>query len=118
DTGQRAADRPDVPAGRHGVQQFARQDLLLRRALHVDDRRGAGYGHGLFDRADPQLDVDRGREVGRQLDAFADDDVEAGEREGHLVDAGTKVDDAVQAGFVGGDGTNPFDEDVARRFDG
>ena len=66
-------DGPDVPPRRDGVEQIARQDLLLRRALHVDDRRCAGHGDALFERADAHLRVDRCREVRRELDPFAPD---------------------------------------------
>ena len=53
--------------------------------------------------ADAQLGVDRGDEVAAQLDAFALDRAEAGQRERHRVGAGAKVDDAVLPGVVGDD---------------
>ena len=78
-------------------------DGLHARALDVNDRRFAGDGDRLFERADSQLDVDRGDEVATQLDALAFDGVEAGQRERHGIGAGTKIDDAILTGVVADD---------------
>ena len=57
-----------VAGARHRVEQLAVEHLRPLRALHVDHRRGAGDGDRLLERADLQVGVDRGREVGRQLE--------------------------------------------------
>ena len=46
-------------AGRNGVDDFLRDDLLDRGALHVDERRFAGDGDRFGDRADLHVRVDR-----------------------------------------------------------
>jgi hypothetical protein len=58
--------------------------------------------HGAV-RAHLQLGVDRHREVGRKLEAFAHDGAEPFEREGHRVRARTEIDDLVVALRVGHD---------------
>ena len=60
--------------------------------------------------ADLHVGVDRGDEVARQLDAFALDGVEAGQRERHRVGAGPQVDDAVLAAAVGDGGAHLLDQ--------
>jgi hypothetical protein len=49
------------------------EHALLRRALYVDDRTFTRDGDRLFERADAQVDVDRGDERTCQLDALAAD---------------------------------------------
>ena len=61
----------DRAAGRDRVEGIAVEHLRLGRALDVHDRRRAGDGQRLFERADLELDVDGHREVGRQLEALA-----------------------------------------------
>ena len=54
---------------------------LAPDALHVDDRRLAGDGDRLLERADLQLGVDRRGERAGQLDAFAPNGLKPGQRE-------------------------------------
>ena len=68
-------------------------------------------------RADPQLGVDRRGERSGQLDAFAPDGAEAGERERHRVGAGPQLLDPVLAGAVGDHRADLLDQRRARRFD-
>ncbi len=56
-----------------------------------------GDGDGFLDRTHLQVDVDGGREVRAQLDAFTADHREPGQREGHGVRAWPQVDDPVDA---------------------
>ena len=60
--------------------------------------------------ADLQVGVDRGDEFGRQLDAFALDGAEPGQRERDRVGAGPQVDDPVLPGAVGDGGSDLFDQ--------
>ena len=77
-----------------------------------------GDGDGFLDGADGHLDVHRGGEAGRQLDALADDRAEAGQRERHLVGARPQVRDLIAALAVADRGPGPFDEGRTARFDG
>src|SRR6202040_179542 len=67
--------------------------------------------------ADAKLNVYCRVEAWRQLDAFAPEGREAGERERHGVRAGNELDDAVLAAFVGDRASDLLDEDRARRLD-
>ena len=58
------------------------------------------------------------RERAGQLDAFALDGAEAGQRERHGVGARPQIDDAVLAGAVGDGGADFLDQHRAGRFDG
>ena len=100
------------------VDDFLGHDALGRRALHVDDRRLAGDDDRFLDRADLHVGVDRHVGAADQLEAVALDGVEAGQREGHRVDARPEILDAVLTGAVGGDGTDLFDERRTRGLDG
>ena len=60
-----------VLGGRHRVEHFARQHLLLDVALHVDDRRAPDTVTDSCSVPTRQLDVDRRGEVRLQLDALA-----------------------------------------------
>ena len=62
-------------------------------------------------------DVHRRREPGAELDAVALDRREAGQREGHRVGAGPKVDDGVATFAVGRDRADFFDQRRAGGFD-
>ncbi len=70
--GNHDADGLDVAAGRERIAHFLRHHHALRDVRRVDDGRFAGHRQRFFERADLQVGVDRGREVRRQLDAFAD----------------------------------------------
>ena len=111
------ADRRPVLRRRHRVDRVLRHDLPLDDVLHVDDRAGAGDRDGLFERADPQVGVHRRGEGRRQLDAFALDGREPGQREGDRIGARPQVDDLVLALRVGGDRSHAFDQRRAARFD-
>src|SRR6185503_12485815 len=92
-----------VPGRWEGVEQIAAEDVRSLRALHVNGRRRAGDRDRFLEGADPQLGVDRRREVGRQFDAFAPECVEALQREDYVVGPGPEVDDAVATFAVGDD---------------
>ena len=96
--------------GRQRLHELAVQRALPSRALHVDDRALAGHRDRLLERADAQVGVDRRVEVGGQLQPFALEGAEPGQREGHGVRAGPQVDDAVQAVAVGDGGADFFDQ--------
>ena len=61
--GQQRRHARVVARRRQRVELLARDDVRSLRVLHVDERRVAGHRHRLFERADPQLGVDRRREV-------------------------------------------------------
>ena len=106
------------PRGGQDVEHLAVEDRLVLRALRVDDRRRAGDGHRLFDRADRQRSVDLRRERAFEHDAFALHRSKPGQRERHGVGAGTKIDDGVAARAVGHRAPHLFDQRGARRLDG
>ena len=80
-------------------------------------RRLAGDRDRFFELADLELDVDRGRELGGQLDALAANGLEARQDERNDVHARSQIDDAVHALPVGDDGLDLFDQRVAGGFD-
>jgi hypothetical protein len=92
--------------------------VLTRDALHVDDRRLAGDGDGLFESANPHLRVDRRGEVADDLNAFTPERVEPGQRENDSVGAGRQAHDPVLTTPVRHDRTNFLDQRRARCFDG
>ena len=112
------ADRLRVARRRQRVDGVACDDLGPRRALHVDDRRFAGDGDRLFERADRELAVDR--DVGRRLDLdpLLHEGREAGQRHGDGVDARPQIDDVVPAGAVGDRDARPLDQRRAGGFHG
>ena len=65
------ADRRPVLRRRHRVDRVLADDLPLEHVLRVDDRARPGHRHGLFERADPQIGIDRRREGRRQFDPLA-----------------------------------------------
>ena len=102
---------------RNRVERLPVQNLGLRGALHVHDRRRSADRHRLFERADLQLGVHGHGEVGWQLQTFALDTGEPGEREGQGVHARTQVNQAVPAVFVGRSDAGFFDQHGARGLD-
>ena len=68
--------------------------------------------------ADLQVDVDRGREVRRQLDAFTHDGGETRQLELDGVGAGTQREDRIRARTAGHGRTRFFDQRRTRHFDG
>ena len=60
-----------MPAARQVVEEVAVDDLLLHRALHVDERRFARDRDRLFERAHFHLAVDGGYRTRLQRDAVA-----------------------------------------------
>src|SRR4029450_2397743 len=84
--------------------------------LHVDQRRRARDGHRFLDGADAHLRVDRRREVRGQLDPILDERAESLERERHLVEAWTEIDDRVSTLRVGIDRTGFLDQRRTRRL--
>jgi hypothetical protein len=116
--GHERSEGERVARGRQRIDQGVIEDLLLLRVLHVHDRRFAGDGNRLLDRADRQLCVDGRRERTGQLDRVTPDRVEPREREGDGVGSRPKLDDAVVAGAVGHGDARFFDQRRAGRFDG
>jgi hypothetical protein len=116
DAGHQCGEPRVVARRRHGVEQFPVQDGGPLRALHVDDRRVAGDGDGFLQGADAQVGVHRRREVGRQLELFVAQHVEAGEGERDGINAGPQIDDRVASLRVADRRAGPLDEHVARRF--
>src|SRR6266550_1969089 len=55
---QRRVDAGVLPY-RKRLHRVAREDLLLRHPLHVDERRGAGHGDRFGELADAKVGVDR-----------------------------------------------------------
>ena len=102
---------------RNGREHIAVEDGLHARALHVDDRRLAGDGDGLFEVADAQVAVHRRDEVATELDAVTLDGREPGQRERHHVRAGTQIDDSILARVVADNGADLLDQDGASGFD-
>ena len=113
--GDQLAEALDGAGGRHGVEHVAGQHLLLDVALHVDQRRLPGDGDRFLQRADLEVGVDGGDEVRRQLE-FADDDVEALQRERELVVTRAQIDHPIGAVLVGDRGPNLLDQRFAGRF--
>ena len=97
DAGHEQHDAVPALGGRRVRDELAAHDLLARGVLHVDDRRLAGDGDRLFERADLHVGVDRDRAGAGELDAFALDDAEAGQGERQRVGAGPQIDDLVLA---------------------
>ena len=108
----------DGPPARNRVEQVAAEHLRVDRTLDVHDGRLARHGQGLLQPAKPEVGVDGRGEARRQLESVPPERLEAGEREGDDVDAGTQVHDLVLARGVGDDRSRSFDEDVARRLHG
>ena len=107
------------PRGRHRRDHVVRRSVTCRRTLCVSTIGVSPVTVIVScERADLQVRVDRRGERAGQLDPFALDGAESGQRERDRVGAGPQVDDAVLAGAVGDGGTDFFDQRVARRFDG
>jgi hypothetical protein len=105
-------------ARRNRVDYLVAQHALLRRVLHVHDRRLTGDGDRLLERADSQVGVDRRRKRSSQLDAFAVHRGESNQRKGDGVGARPEVLDPVLAGAIGHARTDLLDQRGTRRFDG
>ena len=101
DAGHELTHALDRAAGRNRVEGIAVEHLRLGRALDVHDRRRAGDGQRLFERADLELDVDGHREVGRQLEPLTLDRRETRQHEAQDVVPWPQVDEPVAAGFIG-----------------
>ena len=118
DRGNERGDAEHALRRRHRVEHFPANRALLRRALHVHQRRRARDRDGLLHLADAELDVHLGREVGAQLEAVALERGEAGERERHGVHARTQFGQPVLAAIVGDRRANLFNELRARGLHG
>ena len=94
----------------------------VRCCLRASGRSTIGlspeYGDRFLERADLQIGVDGGDEVGRQQQVFALHGAESGQRERDRVGAGPQIDDAVLAAPIGDGGADFLDEHRARGFDG
>jgi hypothetical protein len=112
------ADGLDVAAGWQHVEDVTRHHHPLRDALRIDDRRLAGDGDRLLERADSHFRVHHAGEVGGELDLITLDDAEAGQREGDAVDAGSQAGDLVSAFRIGDGCADLFDQRRARHLDG
>ena len=127
DVGRRVALRLDRRHEQHHAavaarggnrgEHVARDRRLAPHALHVHDRRLAGYRDGFLDRAHAQLGVDRRRRHTGQLDALAFDRREPGQREADNVTARPQIDDPIPAGAVGHGGADLLDQHVACGLD-
>ena len=118
DAGHHDDQRVVAAHGRDRLEDVAAQHRLSPGALHVHDRALAGDGDGLLERADPHLGVDRRGERSGQLDAFATEGAEAGQREVDGVGAGPEILDAVLAGAVADGSADFLDEGRTARFNG
>jgi hypothetical protein len=118
DAGERGADVPHHPSARQHVEEVPIDDLLLHRALHVDERRLAGDGNGLLERSDLHVAVDGGDRVGLQRDAIALEGAEALERKRDGIDAGTQIDDLELTLAVADNRSGPLDQRRAGGLDG
>ncbi len=94
--GNECGQHREATASGQGVERLALELRLIARAADVHERRLAGDGERFLDRADGHVGVHGGDELAAQLDAFAPDGGEAGQREGDGVRSRTQVDDAVQ----------------------
>ena len=103
---------------RDRLEDVVAQHRLAPGALHVDDRALAGDGDRLLERADAHLGVDRRGERSGQLDAFAPEGAEPGQREVDGVGSGPEILDAVLAGAVADRGADFLDEGRTARFNG
>ena len=112
---QRRVDAGVLPY-RKRLHRVAREDLLLRHPLHVDERRGAGHGDRFGELADAKVGVDRRDEPGGDIDAFAPHALEPLQRERHRVGAGPEVDNPVAPFAIGHHRARAFDERRARGF--
>ena len=110
--------RLQVVAGGDSVEHLAVEHLDPARRRDVHDRRLTGDGDRLFEGPDRELRVDRGHEAGRQFLVLDHDDRESGQREGHVVRAGTQVDDGVATRPVGDRDATTLDQRRTRRLDG
>ena len=91
-------------------------DGLLACGLDVHHRRLAGHGDGLLECPHSHVRANRHDATARQLNTFAHDSGEAGQREGDLVGAGWQIGNAILPRFVGDAGADFGDERRARRF--
>ena len=87
--------------GGKGLDQIGIQRPLPPRALNVHDRAFTRHRDGFRERADSQVDVQRGNEVSRQLESFASHGAEPVQRERHRVGAGAQFGNPVLPGPVG-----------------
>ena len=92
-------------------------DRLLARGLDVHHRRLAGHRDRFLECPHSHLGANRHDATARQLEAFAHDGGEAGQREGDLVGAGWQIRNAILPRFVGDAGADFGDERRARRLD-
>ncbi len=103
---------------RDRVDDVLAHDALLHRALDVDDRGLPGHRDRFAQQAHLELGVDGGRERARELNPFALEGREPGQRKRHRVGAGPEVDDAILARPVGDHGADFFDQRRTRCLDG
>ena len=116
--GDERGSAPQRAASGQLFELFLRQHRLSQGVLDVDHRRGAGHSDRLLEGADAQVGVDVRGECSRELDAFAFDGTESGDRERHRVCPGRKIDDGVHAGTVGDDRAYLFDQYWTACFNG
>ena len=110
--------RLQVASGGDGVEHLAVEHLGLADRLHVDHRRLTGDGHRLFESADREHGVDRGRESCGQHLLLDQHRRESRQREGDVVGPGAQVDQQVASRAVGEPDAAPLDERGTRRLDG
>jgi hypothetical protein len=106
------------PVRRESIERLAVQHTALAGLLHVHQRRLAGHGYGLLDRAYCHLRVNGHGRVGLHVHALPSDRAKARQRKRHGVHPGPKLDDRVTALAVGYGASHLFDEHRARRLNG
>ena len=117
-SGDDLAHRLNSAARGDRVERLAIEDLRLGRALDVDGRRRTGHGERFLEGPDPELAVDRHREVGGQFDPISLHGGKPCECEGDRVHAWPEIRQAISARGVGDGRARLLDEDRACGFDG
>jgi hypothetical protein len=118
DAWDKHADIEHVLAGRQRVEFLMRDDRLLGRGLHVDDRRFSRNRDRFRDVAHFQVGVDGGCKRTCELHAVSFHGAESCERKRQRVRAGQQLSDAVLAAPVRDGGPRLLKERRTRRFDG
>ena len=111
-------DRIVTAGDRERPDDICVQDLLTRRALHVDDRGLAGDRDRLSDGSHLQVRVDRDDSGATHFDARAPHRAESGERERDRVGAWRQLGQLVLAGRIGDGRARLLDQRGAGCLDG
>ena len=109
-TRQQRRSGPRVLPQRKRFQRIPVEDLLLHRAVDIDNRRRSRNGDRLFQCSDAEIRIDGGGKSRRHFDALTPNRLEPGQRECHGIDAWPQVDHAVDARAVRDDGAYPLNQ--------